>query len=57
MDITVTFDGVADPDYAAHLLADGMTVEELHPLDDLDVIDDEVTEFNLVEVCNVDDLT
>jgi hypothetical protein len=22
MDITVTFDGVADPDYAAHLLAD-----------------------------------
>ena len=57
MDITVTFAGVADPDYAAHLLADGMTVEELHPLDDLDVIDDEVTEFNLVEVCNVDDLT
>lgn len=24
---------------------------------DLEVIDDEVTEFNLVEVCNVDDLT
>jgi len=26
MDITVTFDGVADHDYAAHLLADGIWV-------------------------------